>query len=119
MNPPSDQQPAQVPATDKQAGEDLWQRHGAERGVWTESMLMALGRGLKGNKWFSLIDKVVSERTLGIGWQKVQHNAGACGVDGMTVGHFAKDSDKRLLALREQLREGRLPAPTNPTGPHP
>ena len=68
---------------------------------------MALERGLKGNKWFSLIDKVASERTLGIGWQKVQSNAGACGVDGMTVGHFAKDSDKRLLALREQLREGR------------
>ena len=69
-------------------------------------MLMALERGLKGNKWFSLIDKVASERTLGIGWQKVQFNAGACGVDGMRVGHFAKDSDKRLLTLREQLRDG-------------
>lgn len=107
MNPPSEQQSAQVPATDRQAEEDLWQRRGAERGVWTESMLMALERGLKGNKWFSLIDKVVAERTLGIGWQKVQFNAGACGVDNMTVGHFAKDSDKRLLALREQLSEGR------------
>ena len=107
MNPPSEHQPAQVPATDKQAGEDPWQRHGAERAVWTESMLMALERGLKGNKWFSLIDKVATDRTLGIGWQKVQFNAGACGVDGMTVGHFAKDSDKRLLTLREQLREGR------------
>ncbi len=107
MNPPSEQQSAQVPETDKQAEEVPWQRHGAEREVWTESMLMALERGLKGNKWFSLIDKVVAERTLGIGWQKVQHNAGACGVDSMTVGHFAKDSDKRLLALREQLREGR------------
>jgi RNA-directed DNA polymerase len=107
MNPPSEQQFAPVPETDKQAEEAPWQRHGAERGVWTESMLMALERGLKGNKWFSLIDKVVAERTLGIGWQKVQSNAGACGVDSMTVGHFAKDSDKRLLTLREQLREGR------------
>jgi RNA-directed DNA polymerase len=106
MNPPSEQQPAEVPATDKQAGEDPRQRHGAERGVWTENMLMALERGLKGNKWFSLIDKVVSERTLGVGWQKVENNAGACGVDNMTVGHFGKDSGKRLLALREQLREG-------------
>jgi RNA-directed DNA polymerase len=43
---------------DKQAEEDLWQRHKAERGVWTEPMLAALARGLKGNKWFSLIDKV-------------------------------------------------------------
>lgn len=109
MNPRNEKQPAQVPTArkDKQVGEDPRQRHGAERGVWTESMLMALERGLKGNKWFSLIDKVASDRTLGIGWQKVQFNAGACGVDGMTVGHFAKDSDKRLLTLREQLREGR------------
>lgn len=71
---------ATVPAADKQAEEDLWQRYGAERGVWTESMLIALERGLKGNKWFSLIDKVASERTLGIAWAKVQSNAGACGV---------------------------------------
>ena len=63
--------PASVPETDRQAGEDPWQRHGAERGVWSENMLMALERGLKGNKWFSLIDKVASDRTLGIAWAKV------------------------------------------------
>ncbi len=33
---------------DKQAEEDLWQRHKAERGVWTKPMLAALARGLKG-----------------------------------------------------------------------
>lgn len=98
---------ARVPAADKQAEEDLWQRYGAERGVWTESMLIALERGLKGNKWFSLIDKVASERTLGIAWAKVQSNAGACGVDGITVGHFSKDSDRRLLAVNEHIKEGR------------
>jgi RNA-directed DNA polymerase len=98
---------ASVPAADKQAEEDLWQRYGAERGVWTESMLIALERGLKGNKWFSLIDKVASERTLGIAWAKVQSNAGACGVDGITVGHFSKDSDNRLLAVNEHIKEGR------------
>jgi hypothetical protein len=47
---------APVPARDKQVEEDLWQRHKAERGVWTEPMLMALERGMEGNKWFSLID---------------------------------------------------------------
>jgi RNA-directed DNA polymerase len=36
----------------------------------------------------------------------VQSNAGACGVDGTTVRHFARDSQKRLLAVREQLRGG-------------
>ncbi len=35
----------EVPARDKQVEEDLWQRYGAERGVWTEPMLMALERG--------------------------------------------------------------------------
>ena len=39
---------APVPARDKQAEEDLWQRHKAERGVWSEPMLAALERGLKG-----------------------------------------------------------------------
>ena len=34
-------------------------------------------------------------------------NAGACGVDGIPVKHFAKDSQSRLLAVKEHLREGR------------
>ena len=85
-----------VPAKDKQA----------ERGVWSEPMLAALGRGLKGNKWFSLIDKVWSERTLELAWGKVKSNAGACGVDGITIERFAKDSPSRLLAVNEQLKRG-------------
>jgi len=32
--------------------------------VWTERMLTALVQGVKGGKWFSLIDKVHPERTL-------------------------------------------------------
>jgi RNA-directed DNA polymerase len=97
---------ARVPARDKQAEEDLWQRHKAERGVWTEPMLMALERGLKGNKWFSLIDKVESVRTLERAWEKVKSNAGACGVDGITIGRFDKDSQSRLLAVNEQIKRG-------------
>jgi RNA-directed DNA polymerase len=69
-------------------------------------MLAALERGVKGNKWFSLIDKVWSERTLGLAWEKVKSKAGACGVDGITVERFSKDSHKRLLAVREHLRGG-------------
>ncbi|MFM8365017.1 MAG: group II intron reverse transcriptase/maturase [Verrucomicrobiota bacterium] len=96
----------EVPARDKQVEEDLWQRYGAEHGVWTEPMLMALERGLKGNKWFSLIDKVWSDRTLEQAWEKVKSNAGACGVDGITIGRFAKDSQNRLLAVKEHLKRG-------------
>jgi len=69
-------------------------------------MLETLEKGVKGNKWFSLIDKVASERTLGIGWKKVKSNAGSCGVDGITVGTFAKDSEKRLLAVKEHIKAG-------------
>ena len=97
---------ARVPAKDKQAEEDLWQRYKAERGVWTEPMLAALQKGVKGNKWFSLTDKVVSERTLGLAWEKVKSNAGACGVDGITIGCFDKDSQSRLLAVKEHLQRG-------------
>lgn len=97
---------ARVPAEDKQAEEDLWQHHKAEHGVWTEPMLIALKRGLKGNKWFSLIDKVQSARTLELAWEKVKSNAGACGVDGITIGRFDKDSQSRLLAVSEQIKRG-------------
>lgn len=108
MSHESESQSASVPATDKQAEEvPPRQRYGAKRGVWTDKMLIALERGIKGNKWFSLMDKVVSARTLGMAWQKVQTNAGACGVDCITVRHFSKDSQNRLLAVNEQLREGR------------
>jgi RNA-directed DNA polymerase len=98
--------PRVPPTADKQGEEDLWRRHRAERGIWSERMLLALERGIKGNQWFSLIDKVYAERTLAIAWEKVHANAGACGVDGITVGFFHQDSQKRLLAVREQLMEG-------------
>ncbi len=94
-----------VPERDKQVEEDLWERYGAERAVWSEPMLIALERGIKGNKWFSLIDKVRSERTLGAAWEKVRANAGACGVDRISVEFFGKDSQNRLLAVKEHLTE--------------
>ncbi len=69
-------------------------------------MLMALERGVKGGVWFSLIDKIYAERTLQLAWEQVQSNAGACGVDGISVAHFEKDSHKRLLAVKEHLIKG-------------
>lgn len=102
----SEERSAEVPLRDKQAEEDLWENHKAERGVWTEPMLVALEGGMKANKWFSLIDKVWSERTLELAWEKVKSNAGACGVDGITIGRFCKDSANRLLAVKEQLKRG-------------
>jgi RNA-directed DNA polymerase len=69
-------------------------------------MLIALERGIKGNRWFSLIDKVYAEKTLARAWEKVLFNAGACGVDGITVGRFEKDSQSRLLDVKEHLKKG-------------
>jgi RNA-directed DNA polymerase len=75
-------------------------------------MLVALEGGLKGKKWFSLIDKISTERTLQLAWEKVRGNAGACGVDGITIGHFEQDSQNRLLAVKEYLSKGSyLPKP--------
>ena len=58
---------------------------GAEPGVWSERMLAALARGVKGNQWFSLIDKVYADGTLELAWAKVRTNAGGSGVDRITV----------------------------------
>ena len=98
--------PPRVPREDKQGGKDLWQCYGAERLVWSEKMLAALQKGVKGNKWFSLIDKVRRLDVLELAWAKVHSNAGASGVDGITVECFAKESQKRLLAVNEQLQRG-------------
>jgi RNA-directed DNA polymerase len=68
-------------------------------------MLTALVTGRKGKRWFSLIDKVYRTETLQLAWEKVQSNAGGSGVDGITVGRFAKDCPLGLLVLNEQLRQ--------------
>ena len=47
--------------------------------VQAERMLAALGNGVKGNKWFSLIDKVYRPSTLQAAWQQVKANKGAAG----------------------------------------
>ena len=50
--------PTLVPQSAKQVGEihDRWSW--VEPSVWTARMLTALETGVKGGKWFSLIDKV-------------------------------------------------------------
>ena len=42
-----------------------------EATVWSERMLAALGNGVRGGKWFSLIDKVYRPQTLEAAWHKV------------------------------------------------
>ena len=62
------QKPARVPETATRAGDVTtgltrdWSW--TEPTVWTGRMLTALEAGVKGGKWYSLIDKLHSEATL-------------------------------------------------------
>jgi RNA-directed DNA polymerase len=69
-------------------------------------MVSALGNGVKGGKWFSLIDKVVRPATLDIAWQRVARNKGAAGVDGRSIERFAAQSDRYLAELQASLADG-------------
>jgi RNA-directed DNA polymerase len=77
-----------------------------EAGVWTKHMLSALASGVKGGKWFSLMDKVYAPKTLGAAWTKVRSNKGAAGVDGQSIERFAAKADFYLSELSAALREG-------------
>ncbi len=103
MNTPKEAKPATVPAKAKPAGAASRRTAGAALEVWTERMLTALARGLRANRWFSLIDKVYADKTLELAWAKVASNAGG-GVDNITVTRLAKDCPRGLPDLKEQLR---------------
>ncbi len=77
-----------------------------EKSVWTDRMLAALGNGVKGGKWFSLIDKVCAVPTLKAAWQRVEANGGAAGVDKVSTDRFGEQSSKYLEELSLSLREG-------------
>jgi RNA-directed DNA polymerase len=82
------------------------QRKFAPAPLWTDAMLAALQRGVKGGKWHSLIDKVSRLETLELGWTQVKRNAGAAGVDRVSVERFAQERDYYLAELASALRSG-------------
>jgi RNA-directed DNA polymerase len=69
-------------------------------------MLSALDNGVKGGKWYALIDKVYAPATLGVAWAKVRANRGAAGVDGQSIERFAAKAEVYLSELAAALREG-------------
>ena len=77
----------------------------AEASVWTERMVSALENGVKGGRWFSLMDKVYAPATLEAAWAKVRANGGAAGVDGQSIERFAARSEMYLTELSTALRE--------------
>ena len=93
-----------------------------EASIWTDRMVSALGNGVKGGKWFSLVDKVIRPTTLATAWRKVAGNKGAAGVDGQSVERFAAGAELYLSELHENLKSGSYrPSPVKrvdiPKGP--
>ena len=75
----TEEQPTPVPLEAKPAGEirDRWSW--VEPSVWTERMLTALENGVKGGKWYSLMDKVYSLANLRSAFAMVKANQGKRG----------------------------------------
>jgi RNA-directed DNA polymerase len=69
-------------------------------------MLAALEKGVKGGKWFSLVDKVYALANLRAAFAKVKANRGAAGVDHQTIEMFEAHLEENLERLSRMLREG-------------
>jgi RNA-directed DNA polymerase len=95
-----------IVAKPTQAGEIQTRWSWVERSVWTDRMLAALETGVKGGRWFSLMDKVYAERNLQAAWEAVRRRKGAGGVDGWTVERFGARADTELAQLGQELRSG-------------
>jgi RNA-directed DNA polymerase len=106
MNETTDPNPTTVPATAKQVGEVRVRWAWSEPSIWTDRMLTALEEGVKGGIWFSLIDKVYAPANLFASYAKVAANAGAAGVDHVTVEDFTKRLAHNLERLAAQLKDG-------------
>ncbi len=76
-----------------------------EASVWTERMVATLERGIKGGKWFSLVDKIWKMENLQSAAAQVQANGGAAGVDGLSCEAYLKDSALRLQRLQTKLQQ--------------
>jgi RNA-directed DNA polymerase len=58
-------------------------------------------------KAHSLIDKVYRMKNLELAWEKVKANAGAGGIDGISVEEFEKHAKENLERLHGELKEDR------------
>jgi len=69
-------------------------------------MLTALEQGVKGGKWFSLIDKVYRPANLQRAFARVKANKGAAGVDYQTIEMFEQHLETNLEHLASALKDG-------------
>ncbi len=94
-----------VPEKAKQEREIPAQWAWVEPLVWTDKMLAALERGVKGGKWFSLIDKVWSIPNLESAWKQVAANRGSAGIDNVSIKQYRRHAKERLNRTSELLKQ--------------
>ena len=97
--------PALVPERATQVGERGF-RVPSEPSIWTDRMLGALDKGVKGGKWFSLSDKAFSVKTLEAAFRKVKANGGSPGIDRVTIAQFEERLDEEIPRLSKSLMDG-------------
>jgi RNA-directed DNA polymerase len=97
---------SEVPERATQGTEGRREWWWTEASIWTERMVSALVNGVKGGKWFSLVDKVIRPTTLDAAWRKVARNKGAAGVDGQSIERFAMQAERYLQELHDDLKDG-------------
>jgi len=105
-NKTEEKKPAGVSGATTQAGEIRARWGWVEPTVWTERMLTALEQGVKGGRWYSLMDKVYAKANLRAAFEKVKANKGAAGVDHQTIEMFERNLEENLERLSRWLREG-------------
>jgi RNA-directed DNA polymerase len=106
MSESKEPKPEAVPERATRAGEILLRWGWVEPTVWTERMLTALDEGVKGGRWYSLMDKIHPERNLLAAFSRVFANDGAAGVDHVTVAMFDDRLEEELKKLSGVLRTG-------------
>jgi len=102
-----EERPSRVPEEASPEGEVRGRWAWTEPAVWTERMLTALEAGVRGGRWFSLIDKVYGEANLAAAYEAVRRNKGAAGADNQTIEMFGHDLGTNLRNLSDELRAGR------------
>jgi RNA-directed DNA polymerase len=100
-----EQTPATVPPA-QQAGAIPAEWRWVKPCAWTIRMLAALLKGVEGEKWFRLYDKVFSERNLWAAFQQVAQRKGAAGVDHVSVAEFERQLPDSVWELSDQLKAG-------------
>ena len=102
----ADSKPDIVPFGATPAGQPIPVEDWANRTVWTDRMLDALRKGVRGGKWHALHDEVFNRSTLEFASFIVVVNDGVAGVDHQTVDEFEERESEEIDRLMEDLRTG-------------